>query len=140
MEVNVLRWNAWTTPKTPSLRGFCKFLIVTPSVSFELNDVKYHENDTGNWLQLPSRPYENKDGETKFSSYFYFADRQGWDQFQPLALAALHQHMNGGPVARPVHDGAGPQVTPEPGQSAPGTVAAIPRAEPVHEEYDEIPF
>ena len=129
MEVQVLRWNPFTTPDTPTLRGFCKLLVTAGGLAFELNDVKLHENQTGEWLQLPARMYTNNEGEKKFSSYFYWASRENYDTFMATSMAAMNAHR--GIADRPAGNGDGPQVQPVAGQQPA-------QAAPVYP--DEIPF
>jgi len=132
MEVEVLRWNPYTTPETPTMRGFCKFLVRAGGLAFELNDVKLYENETGEWFQLPSRMYKNQDGETKFSSYFWWASRENYTEFKDAAMAALNETR--GIAAEPISQARSVEAPAVVGQQP----AQVPQKGGL--TYDEIPF
>lgn len=70
-----------------TLRGF--FNVRLTDWSLEIRGCTLHEKDDNEWINLPSRTYEKKNGETERVSYVDFYDNTRFLQFQKTVLAAL---------------------------------------------------
>jgi hypothetical protein len=70
-----------------SLQGF--LTIRMDGVGLEIRDIALHQKDISRWLQMPSKPYKDGDGNNKWSYIIHFYDKDRWNQFQKLALEAL---------------------------------------------------
>lgn len=76
-----------------TLRGFCNILI--PGIGLEIRDATLHEKNGKKWVGLPSRPYQDEAGETKYVYIVKFVDREKSDQFEVAALKALDAYTEG---------------------------------------------
>ena len=74
-----------------TLHGFCN--IELTNVGLILRDCTYHRHPDGKeWVGLPAKPYETKNGETAWQPIIEFTEgaKEARDQFQEGALAAIH--------------------------------------------------
>jgi hypothetical protein len=74
-----------------TLKGFCDVLLM-PS-GLEIRDLTVHEGHGKRWVNMPSRPYQDENGETKYSYILFFPDKQRSEQFQQSVLKALKEYQ-----------------------------------------------
>ena len=67
------------------LKGF--FTVVIGD--FEINDMKLLTGDYGDFIRFPSKPYEDKDGEKKYSYTVYMPDEERRKSFNSWCLKEL---------------------------------------------------
>ena len=67
-----------------------------------IRDLAYHSKANARWLSYPSRPYEDKDGNTKYSKILFFEDKDQHFAFQKSALEALDAYLAANPETSPV--------------------------------------
>ena len=74
------------------LIGFATFRLT--NIGLEIRDCTVHEKDSKKWINLPSKPYEDKEGNKKYSYIVTFYDDGVWRKFQNAAMAALEPHLS----------------------------------------------
>jgi hypothetical protein len=74
-----------------SLKGFVTLQL--PTVGLEIRDCTVHEANGKRWVGLPAKPYQDKDGSTKYSYIVSFPDKKIYGAFQDQALQALDEYM-----------------------------------------------
>ncbi len=74
-----------------TLIGFGTFRMT--NIALEILDCPVHEKNGERWLQMPSRPYTDKEGETKYAYIIKFYEKERWHQFQESALSALDKYL-----------------------------------------------
>ena len=72
-----------------------------PAWKLEIRDMTLFMKNGHRWLSMPSRSYE-KDGETKYSPFLYFFDKDQNDKFQKVALDALDKWIKENPPKQEV--------------------------------------
>mgnify|MGYP003627952887 CR=1 FL=1 len=93
MRIEIARFNEYTNPNSPTLRGFCNVSVLFEDYSLEIRDCRYNEKEEegrkSGWVTLPSRPYEDKQtGETKHAPIVRLDD-ETYKTFQRAAVKAL---------------------------------------------------
>lgn len=73
-----------------TLRGFLEVELPT---GLRIRDLTLHDKNGSLWIGYPSRPYTDKDGNTKYSNTLYFEDRETNARFQREILAALKAYQ-----------------------------------------------
>ena len=73
-----------------TLRGFLE--IALPS-GMCIRDLTVHEKDGSRWIAYPSKPYQDKDGNTKYMNQVYFPDKTVHSNFQKQVLGALDRYQ-----------------------------------------------
>ena len=81
----------WRDHRQNTLIGFGTFRMT--NIGLEIRDCPVHERDGERWLQMPSRPYQDQEGNTKYAYILNFYDKERWHQFQETALAALDKYL-----------------------------------------------
>ena len=84
MTIECLRYKSYTKG---SLQGFADLYI--PKTGLEIYGCSIHQKDGRKWLNMPSKEYQNDDGETKWSHCVRFRERAHMDAFSKLALKAI---------------------------------------------------
>jgi len=67
--------------------------IYIPNWHLEISGISLHEKNDKRWISLPARKYE-KDGETKYSPYIRFKDKDIHNRFCEAVKKAIDQKMN----------------------------------------------
>jgi len=75
-----------------TLKGFATIRMT--NIGMEIRDCTVHEKDSKKWVGLPSKPYEDPDGNTKYSYIVHFYNDDIWKKFQRAALEALEPHLD----------------------------------------------
>jgi hypothetical protein len=63
-------------------------ILLQPS-GLEIRDCTLHEKADSRWINMPSRPYEDQNGDIKYSYIVFFPDKDRAQQFQEAVLKAL---------------------------------------------------
>jgi hypothetical protein len=74
-----------------TLKGFVHILLT--NAALEIWDCTYHQKGRDEWINLPAKPYQDKDGLTKYSYVVKFVEKDRWEQFQKHALEALKKYL-----------------------------------------------
>ena len=74
-----------------TLRGFVT-ISLQPS-GLEIRDCTLHEKAGSRWINMPSRPYEDENGNTKYSYIVFFPEKSRAQQFQEAVLKALKEYQ-----------------------------------------------
>jgi hypothetical protein len=82
----------WQRRNKNTLLGFATFRLTT--IGLEIRDCPVHEKNGEKWLQMPSRPYQDQDGNTKYAYIIKFYEKERWHQFQASALKALDKYLD----------------------------------------------
>ena len=99
MELKVARITPFNSEKSPTLRAFVSLEIYTPTCTFEVRDCKYHRNENGDWIQLPSRAYEDREtGEQRYTNTIHFPDKDEWVHFQNAGKHEIRKALDDGYV------------------------------------------
>jgi len=64
-----------------------------------LKGMSWMESDAGNWVNFPSKPFTDKEGNTKYQNQVVIPDKSKYDMFQKECksqLAALAGESEGG--------------------------------------------
>lgn len=77
--------------KKNTLIGFCNVELV--DLGMIIKDCTVHQREGTTWISLPSRSYENNEGETVWTDIVIFSDREKRDVFQTAAVSAFHSFM-----------------------------------------------
>jgi hypothetical protein len=85
-----------------TLKGFLTVLL-QPS-GLEIRDLTLHEKNGKRWVNMPSRPYEDDEGETRYSYIIFFPDKKRAEQFQQATLKALKEYQQPNPEPKTVLD------------------------------------
>lgn len=98
--------------------GVCCFTL--DSLGMYFNDVPViRKREGGFFIGSPSRKYEDADGQTKYSPYWGFENREMASKFQGAAITALKAYWD------QMNQGNGQQV-----QASPATASAPPPTQP----------
>ena len=73
-------------------------LVVGP---FEIKDFLLFEKDGENWIQAPSRKYEDQEGKTKYFSYVRLGSKEKWESFSNWAIDAVLDKLGTASVPQP---------------------------------------
>ena len=73
-------------------------LLVGP---FEIKDFLMFEKDGENWIQAPSRKYEDQDGNTKYFSYVRLGSKEKWDSFSQWAIDGVLDEIGTADAGQP---------------------------------------
>jgi hypothetical protein len=84
MGIEITKWRKF---EKNSLQGFCNILMT--NIGLEIQDGTVHEKDGKKWVGLPAKPYQDDEGNTKYSYIVKFVDKEKYQQFQKAALKAL---------------------------------------------------
>jgi hypothetical protein len=74
-----------------TLRGFLNIHLT--NIGLEIRDATYHQKDGERWIGLPAKPYEDENGDTKYSYIIKFVDKNKYSEFQKWTLKALDQYL-----------------------------------------------
>lgn len=73
-----------------TLQGFADFRL--PDIGIIIRDCTVHVKDGAKWIGFPARPYDDQNGERKWSPMVEFDEDKGKRaDFQKAALAALER-------------------------------------------------
>jgi hypothetical protein len=72
-----------------TLRGFLSVRL--SQVGLEIRDVSLHEKNGKQWLAMPSRPYEDSEGNRKYAFILEWFDSERKAQFESAVLALLKE-------------------------------------------------
>jgi hypothetical protein len=81
----------WREHRRNTLLGFATLRLT--GVGIEIRDCPVHQKNGDRWLQMPSRPYEDAQGNQKYSYIIHFYNKEIWKKFQTSALAALDSYF-----------------------------------------------
>jgi len=87
-----------------SLQGFVTLLLTDAGI--QIKDATYHTSNGRRWITLPAKPYEDKDGSTKYSYIVSFPDKKIYAAFQEQALKALDEHLSSNQTPQRASDDA----------------------------------
>ncbi len=73
-----------------SLQGFADFYL--PRWGVEIKGCSLYMKDGQRWLNLPSQPYKNEDGDTKYAPSIRFREKTHYDRFCEQAKAAIDDY------------------------------------------------
>jgi len=139
MKIEVARLNPYTSD---SLRAFVTLSVTIDNVTIEIRDCKYHVKPEGDWIQLPSRQYEDREsGEKRYTNTVHFPDRDEYMAFQDQAKAAVRAAINPDPY-QSEHDSIMEEFHAKaeaPREVAPSPPAPRPAGRPA-DSFDDIPF
>jgi hypothetical protein len=105
-----------------SMLGFANFYV--PKMGLEIYGCSLWQKDGSRWVNLPSREYKDKEGNTKFSPALRFRDKEHYEGFINAAKEAIDVWIKANPSAH---------KEPEP-------VQAAYTAPPAEFESQELPF
>jgi len=66
--------------------------VFIPSVGMEIRDIAVFQKDGEQWVRLPSREYENSEGEIKRTNIIAFPDKAVFERFSQALKTALHTY------------------------------------------------
>jgi len=75
-----------------TLRGFARIRLEPTGII--IDGVTVHEKGGRRWIGLPAKPYQDEDGNQKWSPIVRIEPRKQWENFQAQALKALEGHIN----------------------------------------------
>jgi hypothetical protein len=78
--------------KKNTLQGF--FTADLPNADLEIRDCTLHQKGNEQWVGLPTKPYEDNQGNTKYSYIIKFKSKERWQRFQAECLKALEAKTN----------------------------------------------
>ena len=64
-------------------------------VGLELRDLTLHQKGGKRWVGLPAKPYQDENGDQKWSHIVKFYDKARGDQFEKTVIAALDIYLKG---------------------------------------------
>lgn len=70
-----------------TLKGF--FTAKLPKIFLEIRDCSLHQKDGKYWVNLPSKPYKDEEGNQKWSYIIKFTEKKIYERFQEEILGAL---------------------------------------------------
>ena len=73
-----------------ALQGFADFSI--PKWGVEIHGCGYFEVGARKWLNLPGRPFEDKDGEKKYAPIIKFINKDHSTAFSKILLSCLEEY------------------------------------------------
>ena len=76
-----------------TLRGFLS--VRMDKVGLEIRDISLHEKNGKQWLAMPSRPYDDSDGNRKYAFILDWFDSDRKTQFESAVLALLKEGRYG---------------------------------------------
>jgi hypothetical protein len=76
-----------------TLRGFLSVRMT--GVGLEIRDVSLHEKNGKKWLAMPSRPYEDSEGNRKYAFILDWYDSDRKAQFEAEVLRLLREGGHG---------------------------------------------
>ena len=74
-----------------TLIGFCNVELV--DLCMIIKDCTVHQREGKTWISLPSRSYQNNEGEAVWTDVVVFSDKEKRDEFQTAAVSAFHSFM-----------------------------------------------
>jgi hypothetical protein len=80
-----------------TLKGFVT--VILEPTGIEIRDLTLHQKGDRRWLNMPAKPYQDDEGETRYSYIVFFPDKKRAEQFQEAALMALEEYQQ--PVPEP---------------------------------------
>ena len=75
-----------------TLRGFLTLRLST--IGLEIRDATVHAKGGKAWIGLPAKPYQDENGETKYSYVVKFTEKSVWEKFQSETLEALKEYQS----------------------------------------------
>jgi len=76
-----------------TLQGFLSVRLT--NVGIEIRDISLHRKNGKQWLAMPSRPYEDSEGNRKYAFILDFYDHDRKAQFESTVLALLKEGRYG---------------------------------------------
>jgi hypothetical protein len=76
-----------------TLRGFLSVRMT--GVGLEIRDISLHEKDGRKWLAMPSRPYEDSEGNRKYAFILDWYEPDRKTQFEAEVLRLLREGDHG---------------------------------------------
>ena len=76
-----------------TLRGFLSVRL--DKVGLEIRDISLHEKNGSRWLAMPSRPYEDSEGNRKYAFILDWFDKDRKAQFEAEVLRLLKEGRHG---------------------------------------------
>ena len=76
-----------------TLRGF--FTVRLTQVGLEIKDATLHEKGGSRWIGLPSKSYQDENGDQKWSRIIDFYDEKKGKEFKRLCLEVLDKFQSG---------------------------------------------
>jgi len=73
------------------LKGFADIYI--PAWGIEMKGFTLYEKDGKRWVNPPGKEYEDKDGEKKFGSFFFFREKEHYAKFVSQVKDAIEKAM-----------------------------------------------
>lgn len=77
--------------KKGTLLGFADFAL--PKMGIEIHGCTVHKKNDSKWVNLPSKEYQNKEGETKYAPIVKFIELDHYRGFQKHALEAVNKFL-----------------------------------------------
>ena len=90
MKVKILRYKP--TGKDSPHKGFCEILY---EGIMQIRDCAHFQKDDQEWINLPTKSFQNKEGNTKYYSVNKFPDKDKYWDFQDACKAALASYFDG---------------------------------------------
>ena len=87
MKVTILKYREYSKN---TLCGFCEIAFN----GLRIRDCSHHQKGDQEWISLPSKPFEDKEGNTKYYSLVQFLDKADHWKFQDACREALAEHFN----------------------------------------------
>lgn len=72
-----------------TLRGFLS--VRMGNIGLEIRDISIHEKDGRQWLAMPSRPYQDSEGNRKYSFILDWFDNEKKAQFESAVMALVRE-------------------------------------------------
>lgn len=69
------------------LQGFAD--IYVPSWGIEIPGFSLYMKDGKRWVNAPGKEFEDKDGNKKFRSFFFFKNKDHWEKFMGAVKDAI---------------------------------------------------
>jgi DNA-binding cell septation regulator SpoVG len=72
-----------------TLRGFIS--VRMENIGLEIRDISVHEKNGKQWLAMPSRPYEDSEGNRKYAFFLDWHDKKQKAQFESSVMALIRE-------------------------------------------------
>ena len=86
---------AFKESKKDYLEGFATLQADLEGKKIVMNNCALFNKDGNRWLNLPTHPYKDKDGETKYGRNIVFVDFEDQKKFSADALSAVLKFIGG---------------------------------------------
>jgi hypothetical protein len=67
--------------------------IFLPAAGIEIKDVSLHQENSEKLVAMPSRQFQDENGEKKYSPYIRFPDKKKWEAFQREAVRGFNEYL-----------------------------------------------